>query len=214
MGHENIPLYVIDDAYPDPEQLRRTARTSDFRRPQGDLYPGLRTAAPAGYVDWLDGCLKGLGLFGSITTLRANFAVATDDPEMLAPIQRIPHFDTLDPAIYAAIHYLCAPPHGGTNFYRHRRTGYERVNAERQPAWRQALVQDGKAHGLPPARYMGDSDERFERIGGAELRFNRLILYPANCLHAGDIRESRRIADAPDGRLTITTLLASGDRGV
>jgi len=209
MGAEHVPLQIIDDAHPAPDALRRTALDRDFRRLPGDFYPGLRADIPDDYADWLSGALNDLGSFGHVTTMRASFAVATDDPATLAPIQRIPHFDTPDPGVFAAIHYLCDPPHGGTSFYRHRRTGYQRINAERQPAWRQALVQDGKVHGLPPARYMADSDERFERIGTADLRFNRLILYPANCLHAGNLAQGwREEAGMATARLTVTSLLS------
>jgi hypothetical protein len=41
-----------------------------------------------------------------------------------------------------------------------------------------------------PARYHAASTASFEQIGVADLRYNRLVLYPANCLHCGDIGES------------------------
>lgn len=207
MGNEQVPLHVIDDAHPRPDILRRLADDSVFRRLPGDFYPGLRADAPADYGAWLTHCLRALGPFTNATMMHATYAVVTDDAAALAPIQRIPHFDTPDPSVFALVHYLCDPPHGGTGFYRHRRTGYERILPNRQPAWRQALVQDGRQYGMPQQRYMFDGDERFDRIGVADLQFNRLILYPANCLHAGLVGQPAATARATDGRLTITALI-------
>jgi hypothetical protein len=207
LGRDGALLRVIDEAHPAPERLRAAASLQAFVRPAGDLYPGLRAEAPDGYADWLQSALSALDWPGPCRLLRASFAIACDDPAALAPIQRIPHFDTPDPSVVAAIHYLCEPPYGGTSFYRHRRTGYERIDAARQPAWRQALVQDSALHGLPQPAYMDGDDARFERIGEAELRFNRLILYPANCLHSGDLGRARLTPDTGKGRLTLTSLL-------
>jgi Family of unknown function (DUF6445) len=207
MGREHVPLRVIDDAHPAPDSLRAAAIGQAFVRLAGDFYPGLRASAPDGYAEWLESELRVLDWPGPCLLLRTSFAMACDDPAALAPIQRIPHFDTPDPSVVAAVHYLCEPPHSGASFYRHRRTGYERIDANRQPAWRQALVQDRTEHGLPAPVYMDGDDAGFERIGQAELRFNRLILYPANCLHSGDLGQARLDLDAAKGRLTLTSLL-------
>jgi hypothetical protein len=215
LGREGVPLRVIDEAHPAPDTLRAAATLQAFARSAGDVYPGLRAEAPPGYAEWLETALRALDRPndwpndwpGPCRPLRTSFAVACDDPAALAPIQRIPHFDTPDAFIVAAVHYLCDPPHGGTSFYRHRRTGYERIDATRQPAWRHALVQDRAAHGLPAPVYMDGDTLGFERIGQAALRFNRLILYPANCLHSGDLGQARLASDPAKGRLTLTSLL-------
>ena len=207
LGREGAPLRVIDEAHPAPEALRSVALEEVFVRSAGDVYPGLRAPAPDGYAEWLEATLSALDWPGPCRLLRASLAIATDDPAALAPIQRIPHFDTPDPSVVAAVHYLCAPLHGGTSFYRHRRTGYERIDAARQPAWRQALVRDSAEHGMPAPVYIDGDGAGFERIGQAQLRFNRLILYPANCLHSGDLGQARLDPGAAEGRLTLTSLL-------
>jgi len=208
MGHEQVPLWQADDAHPAPEALVDAAQQGEFRREAGDLYPGLRAPVPDGYAAWLAQTVGALlaSDTAAAVCLRASFAVAGDDPSRLAPIQRIPHFDDCSDAIVAAVHYLCAAPHGGTSFYRHRATGFERITAARLPLWRQALVRDGAAHGLPPQTYHEGDSPAFERIGQAALAFNRLILYPANCLHGGDVAGSWRIAGTSP-RLTVTSLV-------
>jgi len=205
MGAEQVPLWQQEDAHPQPDALVAAAQRLAFRREQGDLYPGLRAPTPAAYPDWLVGAAAAV-LGGRVSMLRTSFAVAGDDPARLAPIQRIPHFDDCAETIIASVHYLCAAPHGGTSFYRHRATGFERITADRLPLWRQALARDGQAHGMPPPAYQDGDSPGFVRIGQAAIAFNRLIFYPANCLHAGDIAASWQ-ASASSPRLTITSLL-------
>lgn len=207
MGRELIPLTIIDDAHPAPADLQEEAQHVEFGRDEGDYYPGLRASAPDAYPSWLGGLLAGMDGFADARVIRSSFAIAADDPALLVPIQRIPHFDDTDPAICAVVHYLCGPPHGGTSFYRHLRTGYERIDASRAPAWRQGLTEDAKEHGMPSATYYSGDALQFERIGHAELRYNRLIVYPANCLHAGDIGVSWQTGNAANGRLTLTSLI-------
>jgi hypothetical protein len=207
MGNEEVPLWLIDEAHPHPEQLVEQAPYQTFAMAEDDLYPGIRAAAPLAYRDWLQGLLAPILKAQTMQVLRASFAVTTCNPQSLLPIQRIPHFDTVDCAILAAVHYLCEPPHQGTSFYRHRTTGFETITADRTAAWQGALAADAARHGMPAARYHAASTASFVQIGAADLRYNRLVLYPANCLHCGDIGESWSRDQIGQGRLTITSLI-------
>lgn len=206
MGPERVPLLIVDDAHPEAAALRDQALAAAYAAPDGDLYPGVRAPVSHGYGAWLATVAGQVAGEAGITVLRSTFAVATLDPAAAAPIQRIPHFDTTDSSVIAAVHYLCEPPHGGTSFYRHRRTGYQRIDASRASAWRQALARDRRDFGMPDARFPEGDDASFERVRSAALGFNRLILYPANCLHSGDLGPNAGVAGAA-GRLTITSLL-------
>lgn len=207
LGQEHVPLVIIDDAHPAPRSLCEMAQTLSFDRGDDDFYPGVRAQAPAGYGDWLAMLVAVVWPGNGMSLVRTAFAVATDTPSDLAPIQRIPHFDTVDPQMVAAVHYLCEPPCGGTDFYRHRRTGYERIDRSRQAAWRQALNRDVRDFGRPADCDLPGDAPAFACIGSVALRFNRLILYPANCLHAGDLRRAAREGGSIMPRLTATSLL-------
>lgn len=208
MGREAVPLWVIDEAHPDPEALVAQARERSFARNSDDLYPGERAAAPDGYSQWLCSLIVAVTGLSSARILRSAFAIANRDPATLSPIQRVPHFDDCAETVLAAVHYLCAPPHGGTSFYRHRLTGFERISRARVVLWQQGIVADGARYGLPPRRYHDGDTAAFEQIGKVDLRFNRLVLYPANCLHSGDVGEFWN-SDWPDGaRLTATSLVS------
>lgn len=209
MGRERVPLRIVDDAHPAAEDLHDAARAATFGRSAGDHYPGIRAAVPPEYAQWLETLAAQAGLGARPSVLRTSFAIATDGPAELAPIQRIPHFDTVDPAVTAAVHYLCKPPHGGTGFYRHKRTGFERVDASRQPTWRQGLACDAREAGLPNVACGRESSTLFDLIGLADLQFNRVIFYPANCLHSGIVGTEGLSASPMLGRLTITSLLGA-----
>jgi len=209
LGTEAVPLWALDDCHPDAAGLCEFAIRQEFARREGDYYPGLRAPVPLAYEEWVISMLRsGIenGTAAQLELLNCTYAIACDDPANLAPIQLIPHFDSTENDLIAAVHYLCAPPFAGTAFYRHRSTGFERIDATRVALFQQALAADARQFGLPAARYQGGSNQTFEQIGTAPLRFNRIVVYPANCLHSGMLDAAYLSSDPLQGRLTITTL--------
>ena len=136
------------------------------------------------------------------------FSVVTTASADLLPIQCIPHYDSSDPNLLAAVIYLCDSRFSGTSFYRHCRTGYEEITADNHTNYRLALDYDIRTHGAPPRQYMNGDNVLFETIFTNPLRFNSAIVYPGRILHAGNVR-SPFIAprDRSEWRLTITALL-------
>src|SRR5205814_383497 len=109
--------------------------------------------------------------------------VATS-PEKLVPFQRVPHFDSVDQDRFAVLHYLCGSDKGGTSFYRHRRTGIESVTAENRQRYMQAVNEEVKEFGMPPARFIEGGTAQFERIAAYECQFNRILVYRGRNLHS------------------------------
>lgn len=209
LGNEGVPLWTLDDCHSGADQLCAHAAQQIFERRQGDYYPGLRAPVPPGYAAWIGtylGAVVGANRPAAVDLLNTTFAIACDDPAELAPIQLIPHFDGPDEDLYATVHYLCRAPFKGTAFYRHRRTGFERITAQRLAAWHTGLAQDSRQFGMPAGHYIAGSSPAFEQIAEAALRFNRMIVYPANCLHSGMLDDTPLSNSAGGARLTITTL--------
>lgn len=207
VGTEGARLALADAAHPDPDALCASAALAAFAPSAGDLYPGVRAAAPPGYREWLEAFLADAMGLPEPRVLAHGFAVASADPAQLAPVQRIPHFDTSDAQVMALVHYLSPDTHGGTRFYRHRASGFERITPERAGQWRNLLREDAACHGMPPQHYIGDDTASFTAIGEAPWLFNRIAFYPASLLHAGQIGESWRVSDPARRRLTITALV-------
>ena len=111
IGAERQPLLVIDDFVNEPERLVRKAASRRFAQLPG-YFPGLRTEAPLSYQALLAERLKPLlleyfGLVGrSFKFSLCHYSLVTTPADQLAALQRIPHFDSVDPTGLATVHYL------------------------------------------------------------------------------------------------------------
>jgi hypothetical protein len=212
LGAEGGPLLVFDGLQ-GGEALRREAAGAAWGR-IGPHFPGIRAKAPDGYAwavarmltpAWRE--VTGTGQ-GELRPTLSVFSIVTTRPEDLTPMQRVPHFDGTEEAGVASIHYLCeAEVGGGTAFFRHRTTSFERVTADRHEAYDAALRAEVAQGGLP-ARYVGEDDPYFERIGLVECRPDRLTAYSGTQLHSGAIPKGSAFEAEPGrGRLTVNTFL-------
>ncbi len=162
---------------------------------------------------WLTPVLQRHGILQSSQAINRDtsfFSVVTTASADLLPIQCIPHYDSTDPNLFAAVIYLCDTRFSGTSFYRHRKTGYEEITEANRNNYGIALDTDMRIHGPPLKEYMNGNSSLFEAIFSAELQFNRAVVYPGRMLHAGNIaRQFKPPRDKSEWRLTITALLQS-----
>jgi hypothetical protein len=199
----------------DPEEVAAFGFAQTYSADSSNLYPGLRAAVPESFSvafrSWITLILRRQGALGSHQSIcrdSSYFSYVSTASKDLLPIQCIPHFDSTDPALWAAVIYLCDARFGGTAFYRHRRTGYEEITRENLQNYQIALNHDMRVHGAPAKAYINEDTSLFETIFCSELKFNRAIVYPGRALHAAKIDsvfEPPKSRD--DWRLTITALL-------
>ncbi len=207
-GAEGEPVVVIDHAWPEPDALIEAAAATKFDL-DSPYFPGPRAHAPPDYWPALELSVRPIlaevfGYDGAPALVECLFSMVTQPAGDLAPIQRLPHFDSLDPDRLALLHYLGDPALGGTSFYRHRATGFETINAERYPAYAAALNADVAAHGLPAPGYMAGDTPLFERIASYEAVFNRVLIYRGATLHSGNVPNDAVLSPDPrQGRLTV-----------
>ena len=213
-GAEGEPVVVIDDFSLNPDALLRRGREASYGE-GGKHYPGQRAPAPSAYLRERMNLLQAVltevfGMDDGASLVECNFSIVTTPPDRLTPIQRLPHFDSTDPGYIALLHYLGGPEEGGTSFYRHRATQFETIDASRLDTYTGMLQEEVREYGLPKRQYFSGTDQQFEKIGGVEARFNRMVIYRGYRLHSGDIAQPERIG-APDAapRLTINTFLAA-----
>ena len=206
-GRERLPVIIVDAFSNDPAALIACAAEAVFID-VGTRYPGVRAPAPQGYINSLLAAMSGdieqhFGAPAASDMDLCAFSMVTTPPAQLRVIQRIPHFDGADADRIAFLHYLCAPYHGGTSFYRHRSTGLESVTSDRAEEYRNAVVAELKSDS-PSQDYVVDDTRYFERVHRVDAAFNRLIIYRGNALHSGDISERTTLSEDPRlGRLTI-----------
>jgi Family of unknown function (DUF6445) len=211
-GSERQPVIVIDKFVPDPARFIDDAAMLSFK-PIGPYYPGIRAVVPAGLVAQSLESVTGLiaDVFGvalPFASVESWYSLVTTPPEVLAPIQRLPHFDSVDPGRIAVLHYLSRNAAGGTSFFRHRGTDFESVDANREASYRAAIDADVARLGLPEPAYIAGDTPMFERIAHYETRFNRAIIYRGNTVHCADIPAGMVMSRDPAlGRLTVNSFI-------
>lgn len=216
LGNEKTPIVVVDDPPFDCDALQRIAvQQALFDRDNQTFYPGVRATLPAEYgrelIRLFEPLMRELyqipADYGCRCTRQLYSLVTTPEHE-LQVLQRVPHFDTRWPYYFAILHYLNPGEFGGTGFFRHRPTGFERITDERFDRFRERANQHMREQGSPPMRYCRQSDDHFELLDAVGYRKNRLVLYPGNLLHTALVEPGRDISANPaTGRLTANLFL-------
>ncbi len=210
IGAHGSALVVVDGFDGDVAAvIGMAADLAPFGRAQDNHYPGLRRCltkadgAAWAYVErtlraaapFIGGAFKARGF----DLLEASFSLVTDAPASLAPPQRLPHYDSVDPDYLAILHYLGGTEGTGTAFYRQRSTGIERV----EPGNQAAFVAAARREGATASGYIAGSDPRFERIATVAAVPDRLASYQGCLLHSGVIPPGSPLSPDPRrGRLT------------
>ena len=176
-----LPSFLmIDDFLDDPldARLRALALTYDPGTKKGN-FPGLTSEDPlpiAG-LDERVSALIGRRVGPAHGALHGHCRLTLKNDRGLSGVH-------VDPAFYSGILYLSLPEHcrGGTYFYRHRRTGLERV-----PLTQSGILGAGYADVNDLIHQVVNQDthkeSRWERSFVAPMRFNRLILFSPWMFH-------------------------------
>jgi len=207
IGAEKQPLLIIDNFVKNPETLIAAANSVNFSA-NAPYYPGIRAQAPRDYITLMQSGLA--DILNRIFDYRRGakiqecfFSKVTTAPEDLNFVQRIPHVDGGDDGKVALLHYLSGKEHGGTAFYRQKRTGFETVPNSRFDSFKKAIEQDHAQIGPPDAKYYDGTDGRFEKIFEIEAKMNRAIIYFGKNLHSINISRPHEGTD----RLTVNTFI-------
>jgi len=215
IGRRGIRVSMIDNVLHDPEGVAALGFAQSYATDRSNLYPGMRAPMPdtfsTAFRTWLTPILQRNGVLEGNQAIHHDtsfFSVVTTASTDLLPIQSIPHYDSTDPNLFAAVIYLCDTRFSGTSFYRHRKTGYEEITEENRNNYKLSLDNDVRIHGVPKKEYMNGDSLLFEAIFSNELKFNSAIIYPGRILHAGNIkRQFSPPKDKSEWRLTVTALL-------
>lgn len=211
IGAERAPLLVIDNLVTEAEDLVGAAASMSFTA-SSRYYPGIRVAAPVEYQELLATRLGGLLASHfeieatSVRFTMCHFSLITTPPDELAPVQRIPHIDSLGRDGLATIHYLFHRDLGGTAFYRHRSTGFEFIDEDRSAQYFEKLEQEQATQ--PTQGYINGDTAQFEKVSEQRGVFNRMLVYRRNSLHSGCIAPDF-VSDANPctGRLSINSFI-------
>lgn len=210
LGQSRTRALLIDDALADLTQIRRDAAGAIFREDKASYYPGIRAELPQAYARTVLEAVYPLLLQlvqpppdHRLVPQQWYLSLLTTPAEQLQPLQRLPHFDKAEPLHLAILHYLAEGPHGGTGFFRHETTGYEKIVPTQQQQYfstlqQQLMAQGGAASGFPSAE-----TPFFSLYQQLAYKPNRLLIYPGHLLHSALVKPATDLsADPLNGRLT------------
>jgi hypothetical protein len=173
-------LVIQDDFLPDPMAARRAALALNYDpKFKAGNYPGLLSTDPLP-IQGLDEAvsrLVGTPVTAQTGTSHAHCRITLGGEKGLSGVH-------IDPCFYSGILYLSLPEHcrGGTQFFRHKRTGLERVPtdplqmvAAGYSDINQLIEEVVNQDTLKPAKW--------ERSLTVPMRFNRLILFSPWMFH-------------------------------
>lgn len=211
VGRENTKVVVIDNFSVDLTALRRFAcERAAFGVDGKTSYPGVRATLPTDYIEAVVAAIRPL-LYttyevpaeSSVHTELAYYSLLTNKASDLSVLQRLPHFDTNKKHYYAVLQYLNEGPFGGTGFFRHRPTSFERVSQDRREIFMQSASAFMAVRGMPEKKYINESTNHFELFAEITYKPNRLVIYPGSLLHSGLVSDDVDVCDDPGtGRLT------------
>lgn len=190
VGRERVPVLVVDNYAVDLDDLVRQARALVPYPPATTIYPGERHILARGdsllesYISPMLDALAphisaayGRSIIGAESALLSQ---VTTRPEKLSDKQRAPHFDDTSGKLIAILHYLT--PTMGTGFYRHRKTGFERITNNNIDSYLAAIDYNDPSKG-----YVCGSNAYYEMTATCAGHRGRIVIYPGNVLHSGMI---------------------------
>lgn len=211
-GNERLPILVIDNLVADPDDVvSQSLAAFKARTRTRSSFPGIVATAPEdfslGILNFLLPTLQRVfGVSDSVQSGGCDFQLMTLGDEARSVPQRLPHFDVPDLSVLASVHYLCPPGFPGTAFYRHKSTGFEVISPGRAATYDAQLRLEVSQR--PPADYINSDSDIFARIATYDAVYNRMIFFPAACLHSGLSPDQSGVPTSPEsGRLTANMFL-------
>ena len=197
-------LLIIDDFLADPHGVRRTALGLGYDPALKDgNYPGLLSDVPL-EINGLDAAVAariGVPVAPMAGTTHGHCRLTLAGDKGASGVH-------IDPCFYSGILYLSLPEHarGGTDFFRHRPTGLDRV-----PTTDLALLESGFSDVNDLVERVVNADTlkpaRWEKVMTVPMRFNRLVLFSPWLFHNSAPGFGRSGAD---GRLVMLLFFAQG----
>lgn len=195
---------IIDDFLANPMDARARALALGYDpADKAGNYPGLMSSAPLGVtgMEAAISALLGEQLVAAPGSMHGHCRLTLRNDRGVTGVH-------IDPCHYSGILYLTLPEHcrGGTEFFRHRRTGLDAVprDAARIHA---AGYADINALVADVVNRDTRSPGKWERSFVAPMRFNRLILFSPWMFH----NAAPGFGDRPEnGRLIQTLFFAKG----
>jgi len=203
-----ISVFVIDDFLANPELLLDYAKNKAYFGKVGDdrtAYPGIRDRLPSSYECVMKKVVELVYGFPDPVIHRCMMSLTTLKPTQLSTAQKMPHVDAFEDDQYAAVHYLCGEPHGGTSIYRYRPRNLVRIRPDDHDVMDE-MIKNVRALPEEHSGYLNGSTSLYKQELIINARLNRLVLYPSNLLHCASLTSPDSLeGDVSKGRLSVAS---------
>lgn len=175
-----VSLLILDDFLSDPLALRERALALSYdpALKKGN-YPGMLSAEPLPLpgIEAVVSARIGRGVKAALRTSHGHCRLTLAGDRGRSGVH-------IDPCAFSGILYLSLPQHcrGGTDFFRHKATGLDRVPVEAAEV-RAAGFADHNALVEQVVNRDTFHAARWERVMRVPMRFNRLILFSPWLFH-------------------------------
>ncbi len=204
----DVSIYVVDDFLENPQALVDYARAKAYFGDVGEdrtAYPGIRDRLPRAYEQVLESVIELVYGIRHPGIHRCMLSLTTLQPDQLKRAQKIPHVDAFSDEQFAAVHYLCDAPHGGTAFYRYLPRNIARMREPDKEVISE-MLQGVEDYPEEHVGYLTGNTRFYRQEALVQAKFNRLILYPSNVLHCAQLDSSQSfVADIAQGRLSVAS---------
>lgn len=217
IGKHKTPIIIIDDYATNLDEIvSQIIQKSCFKPDEVTNYPGIRSPIPKGLVvGYLKPLMKALyGIYKFPDTAEPApkdnyFSLITTMPNDVSAMQSWPHFDTPNPNLIAVIHYLDKRSHGGTAFFKHKKSGLERIDNSNKDYFYQCADDYFQLKNTNTFSYCNEHHSEFSCYQKIEYKPNRLIVFPGQLLHSTLVDLNTDLDPNPaSGRLTANMFVA------
>ena len=178
-------LIIVDDFLENPDAVREYALEQQFEFFGGKNWPGRDSAECHGEEEMTEACSHVVG--EKLTIKPENkcsyFRLTKEGQDGRQHI----HFDPNPGLIWAGVLYLTPTIHptGGTKFWKHKETGWERS----------PTLEEGAKHGLHSHQDMvkffdieGKDESKWIELDNVAFKYNRLVMFNPSLWHSnGDL---------------------------
>jgi hypothetical protein len=171
----------LDNFFEDPHAVREKALGKPFTNKTGH-FPGTRSVNEFRFPELVGLCKNA----GPLLTKGGALKIQSACFQFMGKGQRKSYIHSDPVAGYAGIVFLAdtKEPYPGTSFFRHKQTELDRFKSEDKKWIRETFPTMAE---FKSAEDLLDRDrfrtEKWEKLLTLDAAFNRLILFPAECLH-------------------------------
>ena len=211
IGQDKTPIIIFDNYIENVDDLvNDIIENGQFKPDEISYYPGNRSAIPKSLIvsylkPLMDVLYRVYKVPNNLQPAPKDnyFSLISTKPKELSAMQSWPHFDTPNPNLIAIIHYINKNEHGGTAFFKHNKSGLDRIDNQSIETYLKHADNYFTSLNTNAFDYCDEQHSEFTCYKKIAYKPNRLIIFPGQLLHSSLVNTDTDLSSNPEeGRLT------------